>query len=89
MIITNENKKSPYSIISRSNIYSGIGNNNNRINNNDDSKSHLEAENKLLRERLAYREKELFQKDKMIKDLQEKISKLEIENRNLKRESNY
>jgi predicted RNase H-like nuclease (RuvC/YqgF family) len=70
------------------NVSSGIssGNNNDRILNFDNSKSNLETENKFLRKSLELKEKEIFQKDKIIKDLQEKISKLEIENINLKRQ---
>lgn len=85
MLVTNENRKSPYAINHRPTVSPGLSNVN-RINNQENSKSQLDAENKSLRDRLALKEKELFQKDKIIKDLQEKISKLEIENRNLKRE---
>lgn len=88
-MITNENRQSPYYINNRTTVSPGTSSLNNRNpNNNENSNNHFETENKILRERLALKEKEIFQKDKHIKDLHDKISKLEIENRNLKRESN-
>jgi len=46
----------------------------------------LEYENKKLKEKLSEKERELLQKDSIINELRNKINRLEIENRNLKRE---
>jgi len=56
-----------------------------KVSNIENPKSYLETENRKLREKIATKEKELIQKDKIIRELKDKISKLETENRNLKR----
>jgi len=92
MILTNENRphtSTPYDAINsycKATVSPGINVHYNRNRNNENFKSLLETENKLLREKLALKEKEIFRKDKTIKDLQDKISKMEIENKNLKGE---
>lgn len=82
MIITNENRNSPYVINPKPSISTGISN-------FENSKSNLETENKILKEKLTKKEKELIIKDKTIKDLQDKITKLEIENRNLRSQGKH